>query len=405
MGAFEYQALDDKGKQRRGVLEGDTARQIRQKLREQGWIPLEVDEVAEKQSKGKRGGLGLGRGASTVEVALLTRQLATLVGSGIPLEEALQAVAQQSDKPRLKNMMTSVRSKVMEGHTLADGLRNFPRAFSDMYCATVAAGEQTGHLEVVLDRLADYTEGRQHMRQKVQLALFYPAGLLIVATLVVVLLLTYVVPKVVEVFSDVGQELPGLTIAVISISDFLRNHGIWLVIGLIIAAIGFSYAMRSGGFRRKVHAFLLRVPLVGRLNRGVNAARFARTFSILAGSGVPILDALRISAQVISNLPMRDAVEDAASRVREGSGVSRALERSAQFPPMMLHLVSSGEASGRLEYMLERAAANQEREVEGTIASILAVFEPMLILVMGGVVLLIVMSILMPIFQLNQLVG
>ena len=404
MGAFEYQALDEAGKQRRGVLEGDTARQVRQKLREQGWIPLEVGEIA-RQEQSRRSTFSLSRGASPQEVALITRQLATLVGSGLPLEESLQAVAQQSEKPRLRRMMTAVRAKVMEGHSLAEGLAGFPRVFSEMYRATVAAGEQTGHLELVLERLADYTESRQHMRQKVQLALFYPIGLLIVAVSVVVLLLTYVVPKVVEVFSDVGQELPGLTKAMIAISAFLRDHGIWLALIIALAVLAFSYALRSQNFRRRVHALLLRLPLVGRLNRGINAGRFARTFAILAGSGVPVLDALRISAQVISNLPMRDAVQDAASRVREGSGISRALERSRQFPPMLLHLISSGEASGRLEQMLERAAVNQERETEGTIASILAVFEPVLILVMGGIVLLIVMSILMPIFQLNQLVG
>lgn len=404
MGAFEYQALDDSGKQRRGVLEGDTARQVRQKLREQGWIPLEVGEIA-RQEQAKKGSFTLSGGASAQDLALITRQLATLVGSGLPLEEALQAVAQQTEKPRLRRMMTAVRAKVMEGHTLADGMAAYPRVFSEMYRATVAAGEQTGHLEVVLDRLADYTESRQHMRQKVQLALFYPIGLLVVAVSVVVLLLTYVVPKVVEVFSDVGQDLPGLTRTMIAISDFLRHNGIWLLIGIMLFALAFSYGLRNETFRRRVHAVVLRLPLVGRLNRGINAGRFARTFAILAGSGVPILDALRISAQVISNLPMREAVEDAASRVREGTGISRALERSKQFPPMLLHLVSSGEASGRLEQMLERAAVNQERETEGTIASVLAVFEPVLILVMGGVVLLIVMSILMPIFQLNQLVG
>jgi general secretion pathway protein F len=347
----------------------------------------------------------LSGGASAQEVALITRQLATLVGSGLPLEESLQAVAQQSEKPRLRRMMTAVRAKVMEGHTLADGLAGFPRVFSEMYRATVAAGEQTGHLELVLERLADYTESRQHMRQKVQLALFYPIGLMVVAVSVVVLLLTYVVPKVVEVFSDVGQELPGLTKTMIALSGFLRDYGIWLLLAIAAVALAFSYAMRRSGFRRRVHRLVLRLPLVGKLNRGINAGRFARTFAILAGSGVPILEALRISAQVISNLPMRDAVEDAASRVREGTGISRALERSKQFPPMLLHLISSGELSGRLEQMLERAAINQERETEGTIASMLAVFEPMLILVMGGMVLLIVMSILMPIFQLNQLVG
>jgi general secretion pathway protein F len=404
MGAFEYQAVDDAGKQRRGVLEGDTARQVRQKLREQGWIPLEVSELARQEPSSQRM-FTLGGGASAQEVAMITRQLATLVGSGLPLEESLQAVAQQTDKPRLRRMMTAVRAKVMEGHTLADGLAGFPRVFSEMYRATVAAGEQTGHLELVLERLADYTEGRQHMQQKVKQALFYPISLVVVAIGIVTLLLTYVVPKVVDVFSDVGQELPGLTRTMIAISDFLRDHGIWLVLALAALVLAFSYAMRSTGFKRRVHSVLLRLPLVGKLNRGINAGRFARTFSILAGSGVPILDSLRISAQVISNLPMRDAVEEAASRVREGTGISRALDRSKQFPPMLLHLISSGELSGRLEQMLERAAINQERETEGVIATMLSVFEPVLILVMGGMVLLIVMSILMPIFQLNQLMG
>ena len=404
MAAFEYQALDHQGKQRKGVLEGDTARQIRQKLREQGWIPLEVEEVVQRAKAGK-GRVSFGGGASVAEVSLLTRQLATLVGSGLPLEEALQAVAQQSEKPRIRNMVTAVRSKVMEGHPLAEGLALYPRVFSELFRATVAAGEQTGHLELVLERLAEYTENRQHMRQKIQLALFYPAGLLFVATSVVVLLLTYVVPKITAVFADVGQELPGLTITMIAISDFLRDHGVWLLLGLVATAFGFAYAMRAEGFRRRVHAVILRIPLVGKLARGLNAGRFARTFSILAGSGVPVLEALRIAAGVISNLPMRDAVEEAASRIREGTGISSALQRSGQFPPMMLHLISSGESSGKLESMLERAAMNQEREIEGTIASLLAVFEPLLILVMGGMVLTIVMAVLMPIFQLNQLVG
>lgn len=404
MGAFEYQALDSTGKRRRGVLEGDTARQVRQKLREQGWIPLDVAEIA-RQEPSRQRLFALGGGASAQEVALITRQLATLVGSGLPLEEALQAVAQQAEKPRLRRMMTAVRSKVMEGHSLADGLAAFPRVFSEMYRATVAAGEQTGHLDLVLERLADYTESRQHMRQKVQLALFYPIGLVIVAVSVVVLLLTYVVPKVVEVFSDVGQELPGLTRAMIALSEFLQHHGILLLLALAGLALAFSYALRRPGFRRRVHALILRLPLVGNLNRGINAGRFARTFAILTGSGVPVLDALRIASQVISNLPMREAVQEAASRVREGTSISRALERSGQFPPMLLHLIGSGELSGQLEQMLERAAINQERETEATIASLLAVFEPLLILVMGGMVLTIVLAILMPIFQLNQLVG
>lgn len=403
MAAFQYQALDAAGKSQKGVMEGDTARQIRAKLRERGWIPLEVEEVAERERKSRA--FSFGGGASPADIALLTRQLATLVGSGIPLEEALRAVSQQSEKARLASMMAAVRSKVMEGHTLADGLALYPRAFPEMYRATVAAGEQTGFLDGVLERLADYTESRQHMRQKIQQALFYPIGLLVVAVTVVVLLLTYVVPQITEVFTGVGQELPGLTQGVIATSDFLRVNGIWLLLVLGAGVFAFSSALRRPKFRRRVDRFILRLPLVGRLTRAVNSGRFGRTFSILAGSGVPVLDALRISAQVISNVAMREAVEDAASQVREGTSISRSLERSGQFPPMMLHLVASGEAGGKLEAMLERAAINQEREVESAIGSMLAIFEPVLILAMGGMVLVIVLAILMPIFEINQLVA
>ncbi|MBA1148455.1 type II secretion system inner membrane protein GspF [Ectothiorhodospiraceae bacterium WFHF3C12] len=404
MGAFEYQALDPGGREQKGVLEGDTARQVRQQLRDKGWIPLSVDQVAEKASKGPQ--LGLRRqGASTAEVTLVTRQLATLVGSGQPLEEALRAIAQQAEKPRVRNMVTAVRSRVLEGHTLADALADFPRVFNELFRATVSAGEHTGHLDLVLERLADYTENRQYMRQKIQQALIYPIALVIIAIMVVIGLLAYVVPKVTKVFQDIGQDLPPLTSGLIATSDFLRNHGIWLLLALAAGVIGFAYAMRNHRFRRRVHAGLLRLPLIGRLTRGLNTGRFARTFSILAGSGVPVLEALRISAGVISNVPMREAVEDAASRIREGTGISKALERTGQFPPMAMHLISSGEASGDLEGMLERAAVNQEREIESMINTLLALFEPLLIVFMGTIVLVIVLAILLPIFQLNQLVG
>jgi len=406
MGAFEYSALDARGKELKGVLEGDTARQVRQQLRDKGWTPLDVAEVAARKSvAGLSGLVTLGGRISAGDLALITRQLSTLIGSGLPLEEALRATAQQSDKPRIRSMLTAVRARVMEGYTLADGLAQYPRAFPELFRATVAAGEQTGHLDLVLDRLADYTDSRQEMQQKIQLALFYPAGLIIVATLVVVLLLTYVVPQVTEVFVNVGQDLPMLTVGLIAVSDFLREHGIWLVLAIVLACLAFTYGMRREGFRFRVHQLQLRLPLVSKLVRGMNAAGFARTFSILASSGVPVLDAMRIAAGVMTNLPMRRAVADAAGRVREGTGISKALERSGQFPPMLLHLVASGENSGRLEQMLERAAMNQEREVQGIIATILALFEPVLILVMGGVVLVIVLAILMPIFELNQLVG
>ncbi|MCH8503057.1 MAG: type II secretion system inner membrane protein GspF [Ectothiorhodospiraceae bacterium] len=410
MGAFEYSALDAQGKELKGVLEGDTPRQIRQQLREKGWVPLAVDAVAERGSGRETSGSGgrrplLRSGMSASELALITRQLATLIGSGLPLEEALRASARQCEKQRSRSMMTAVRSKVMEGYSLADGLAQFPRAFPEMYRATVAAGEQTGNLDLVLERLADYAETRQEMQQKVQLALFYPAILVSVAILVVVLLLTFVGPEVTQAFTTAGQTLPGLTVALIATSDFLRDYGVWLLLGIVLLVTAFVYALRYKSFRYRFHQVQLRLPLVKRIVRGANAARFARTFSILANAGVPVLEAMRISAEVMTNLPMREAVENAAVMVREGTGISRALERSDQFPPMLLHLVASGENSGRLEQMLERAAINQEREVQGLVGTALTVMEPVIILIMGAIVLVIVLAIMLPIFQMTDLVN
>jgi len=268
----------------------------------------------------------------------------------------------------------------------------------------VAAGEQSGHLDVVFERLADYTEARQQMRQKVGLALFYPLLLTGVAILIVTGLLTYVVPQVVQVFSNLNQQLPALTRGLIALSGFLRQYGGLLLIALTGGIVAWVYALRRIAFQRRVHQMTLKLPLLARLVRGVNTARFARTFSILMASGVPVLEAMRISAQVMSNLPMREAVEQAAARVKEGASLYQAISNSGYFPPMTLQLIASGEASGRLENMLERAAVQQERETETLIAALLGIFEPMLILVMGGVVLIIVLAILLPIFDLNQLV-
>ncbi|RMG28251.1 MAG: type II secretion system protein GspF [Gammaproteobacteria bacterium] len=407
MGAYQFTALDGDGRPRRGVLEGDTPRHVRQQLREQGLTPLEVQEVAAGEagrSRGARRRWRLRGGVRAAELALMTRQLATLVQSGTPLEEALLAVSRQSENARLTRLLLAVRARVLEGMSLAQGLAEFPHVFPEIYRATVAAGEQTGHLDAVLERLADYTEARQAVRQKIQLALFYPAILTVVAIAVVVLLLAYVVPQVVQVFDSLGQTLPWLTRLLIATSDFLQAWGLWLVLGLALAGTGLAMLLRRPGPRRAWHHLLLRLPLVARLVRGINTARFARTFSILAASGVPVLEALRIGAGVIGNLPMREAVENAARRVREGSSIHKALEESGQFPPMMLHLIASGEASGRLEQMLERAAISQERELETLIGTFLGLFEPLMIVTMGGLVLVIVLAILLPIFDLNQLV-
>jgi general secretion pathway protein F len=402
MGAFEYTALDARGREKSGVLEGDAARQVRQQLREQGLTPLSVEAVQQREARSQRALFR--RRISSTDLALITRQMATLMRSGLPIDEALTTVSRQTEKARLKSMMAAVRSRVMEGHPLAVALGDFPHVFSELFRSTVAAGEQSGHLDVVLERLADYTESRQQLSQKMMLALIYPALLTLVAIAVVVLLLAYVVPQVVQVFDNIGQELPLLTRGLIASSEFLQAYGVALLGLLVVAVVAFVYLLRITTFRYGVHRLLLRMPLISRLVRGLDTARFARTFSILVASGVPVLDGMRISAQVMSNLPMREAVEAAAKRVREGSGIHLALESCGYFPPMTVHLIASGEASGKLEEMLERAAIGQEREMETLISGLMGLFEPLLIVSMGGIVLVIVLAILLPIFDLNQLV-
>ncbi|MSR08026.1 MAG: type II secretion system protein GspF [Gammaproteobacteria bacterium] len=404
MGAFEYTAVDAGGKERKGILEGDTARQVRQLLRERQLFPLTVTEAAEREAT-RQQSFTLRPTMSSTDLALVTRQLATLVQSSMPLEEALLAVSEQTESTRVKSVLIGVRSKVMEGHTLADGLADFPKAFPEIYRATVSAGEQSGHLDAVLERLADYTEGRQVLRQKIQHAMIYPVVLTVLALLIVSGMLVYVVPKVVGVFSNTGRELPGLTVFLIALSDFLRDYGLLLLVGVVGATIAGGRALRQPGPRRWRDALLLRIPLIAKLVRGSNTARFTRTLSILTGSGVPVLEALRISAKVVTNVPMREAVEVAAARVREGAPIGKSLAVGGYFPPLCVHLISSGEASGKLDAMLTRAATNQEREMDGLIAALLGILEPALIVTMGVIVLVIVLAILLPIFELNQLVG
>ena len=404
MSAFEYTVLDKKGREKKGIAEGDSARLVRQQLREQDLVPLTVIEVKKHVSGDKSNRFSFNQRISTTELALMTRQLATLSRSGIPLDEATATVARQSIKPKLKKLLLGVRSKILEGHTLADGLRDYPHIFSEMYCATVAAGEQSGHLDVVLERLADYTEQRQQLQQRLKLALIYPVILTIMSILVVGGLLAYVVPEVVKVFSDTGQQLPFLTIALIAVSEFMQDWFIYLLIAMIIAFIGFKKLLQQPVFKKQYHQFLLKVPVVGNLILGGNSAQFSRTLSILAASGVPILDAMRIAVKVMDNIPMREAVEVASQQVSEGGSLSSTLESSGYFNPMLINLIASGEATGQLEQMLERAAMNQERELETTMAMLMGLLEPLLIVAMGGVVLIIVLAILLPVLDLNQLV-
>jgi len=404
VGAFEYTAVDVQGRERKGVIEGDTARQVRQLLREQQLLPVNVAEVVQTESKRQQGFSFTGR-ISSNDLALLTRQLATLVRSGLPLEESLLAVSQQTEKPRIKSILLGVRSRVMEGHTLADGFSEFPSIFPEIYRATVSAGEQSGRLDTVLERLADYTESRQQIRQKVSNALVYPIALTVMCFGIVSLLLVFVVPKVVGVFESGKRELPIATQILIGSSDFFRTYGIYLLILLAIAGWLLARWLRNEGPRRQFHHAILRLPLIGRLVRGFNTARFTRTMSILTASAVPVLEALRIASAVVTNIPMREAVTEASERIREGSPIGKSLGASRLFPPMTIHLIASGETSGELETMLERAAINQERELDGLIGTLLGLMGPVLIVVMGLIVMGIVFGLLLPIFQLNELVA
>ena len=403
MAAFEFKALDQRGKQKKGVLEADSARAIRQQLRERGWMPLEVSATRERQRQSS--GFQFGKGLSASDLALVTRQLATLIQSGIPVEQALSAIAGQSEKPRIKSMMLAVRGKVLEGYTLAGSLGEFPSAFPHLYRATVAAGEHAGHMDLVLNRLADYTEARQEARQKIQLAAIYPVILTFVAIAIVVFLLTYVVPDIIDVFVRSGQELPTLTKGLLAVSNFFVDWG-WLILILLIAAgVAFRFALQKEEFRLRFHRQLLHVPLISRLSRGLNTARFASTVSILTSSGVPLVEAMRISGEVLSNEYLKVRVREATQAVSEGGSLKNALENTGYFPPMMIHMIGSGEASGELDRMLERTAAHQENDLQGKITALVGLFEPLMLLVMGGVVLIIVMAIMLPIMNMSQIMG
>jgi general secretion pathway protein F len=405
MAAFEYHALDDKGRQHKGVLEADSARQVRQILRERQLSPLDVQATRTREQAPGGGHFSLVRGLSARDLALLTRQLATLIQAALPIEEALRAAAAQARVPRIQSMLLAVRARVLEGHGLASSLKEFPAAFPELYRATVAAGEHAGHLGPVLEQLADYTEQRQQSRQKIQLALLYPRILMCASLLIVGFLLGYVVPDIVRVFVDSGQTLPALTRGLIVASEWVKGWGWLAVILLLLGFFALRWALHDEAVKLRWHGVLLHVPLFGGLIRATDCARFASTLAILTRSGVPLVEALAIGAEVIVNRVIRAQVVVAAQKVREGSSLTRALEASGQFPPMMLHMIASGERSGELDQMLARTARNQENDLGAQVALLVGLFEPFMLVFMGAVVLVIVLAILLPILSLNQLVG
>jgi len=407
MAGFEYLALDPNGRTVRGVIDGDAERQVRGLLRERGLTPLSVGTIQEQPSRTgtkTKSGLRLRRGISGNELALLTRQFATLVRAGLTLEECLNALIEQTDKARTRHVLAGVRGRMIEGQSLARSMGAFPQAFPDIYRVMIDAGEQSGKLVEVLERLADYTENRQALRQSVTLAFIYPVLVTVVAISVVAMLLVYVVPQVTRVFANTGQTLPLVTRILIGISDAARASGlIWLLIAAV-ALVALVAALRNPAIRYRWHRIMLRLPVVGRIVRGINAARFADTLGILTASGIPLLPALQSAVPVVNNLPMRGAVEEALKQVREGGSLSRALAKTKLFPPLVVHLIASGETSGRLDAMLARAAEAQSRELQNWVRALTALLEPVLILVMGAIVLFIVIAILLPIFEMNQLI-
>ncbi|WP_298440627.1 type II secretion system inner membrane protein GspF [uncultured Ferrimonas sp.] len=406
MAAFEYQALNPKGKQVKGVIEADSAKQARAQLREQKLMPLELTEAAKREQKTAASpGFTLFKPKiSATALALITRQLATLVAGGLPLEECLKAVAEQNELPRLKGMLMAVRAKVVEGYSLAESMAEFPQIFDELFVAMVASGEKSGHLEVVLERLADYTESRQELNSKMTQALVYPVILTIVAISVVIYLLTAVVPKVVSQFEHMGQALPATTQFLIDTSEFLFNYGLYLLAVLVLALVLFQQGLRKPAFKMRWHEMLLKLPLIGKISRGLNTARFARTLSTLTSSGVPMLEAMKIASDVLLNLRVKHAVSDATAKVREGASLRGSLEQTKLFPPMMLHMIASGEKSGELDSMLGRAADNQDREFEGLLTVALAVLQPLIVVIMAGIVMFIVIAILQPMLALNTMI-
>ena len=406
MAAFEYKALDGRGKNKKGILEADTAKQIRQMLREQGLTPLEVTQAADKEKQQASSGGGLFKAKiSAHELSLITRQLATLVQSALPVEAAVLAVAEQCEKPRLKSMLMSVRSKVVEGYSLAEGLAEFPHIFDHLYRAMVAAGEKSGHLDQVLVRLADYTEQRQHMRSQITQAMVYPIILVVFAVAIVSILLGTVVPTIVKSFQSSKLALPWTTETVIAASNFIQNYWLFSIVAIIASIFAIKHTLKKPKARFWFDSRVLQLPFIGKVARGLNTARFARTLSILSSSSVPLLEGMRISGEVLANEKMKAAVSEAAVKVSEGASLKASLEQTKLFPPMMLHMIASGEKSGELEQMLERSADNQDKEFEALVNVSLKLLEPLMIALMAIIVMFIVMAILQPIMAMNNAIG
>lgn len=399
MGAYQYLAVTQTGSASHGILEADSEKHARQLLREQQLIPTQV-QLSLSQPKRRKDKI------SPQDLSLVTRQLATLLAAGIPVEESLRGVSEQSEKDKVRSLIMGVRSFVLEGYGLAQAMDHYPNSFPELYRATVAAGEQTGKLEVVLEKLADYTEKQQITRQKIQQALIYPSLMIIVSVSIISFLLAFVIPKIIEVFTNSGQSLPEMTKVLIFLSRFIKQDGIYLVITCGVLFFSFNYCLkRYANFKWYWHQRLLRLPMVSYLIKATNNARYIHTFAILFSAGVNVLETMNVSAKLVTNEIMRHAFNHATLSVREGLSIHKALQQTKFLSPMILHLIASGEKSGQIPTMMERAANQLDHDVTRIIDTSLTLLEPLIILIMGAVVLFIVLSTLLPIFSMEQLIG
>jgi len=401
MATFSFRAINTKGKTVKGTEDADSARLLRQTLRARNLIPIEVFAIASKEKKGSFSA----RKISTADLSLIARQLSTLIASSIPVVEALKAVSEQTDNQSIKGMILGVRGSVLEGYSVSDSMNKYPAIFDNLFCAMVAAGEKSGYLDKVLEKLADYAEQRQEMKRKMMQALIYPIVLTLVAISVVSILLTSVVPQVVGQFEHMSSTLPTSTILLISASDLLKHYGLYFIIFLFSGALIFKGWLKKDKNKLSFDYFMLKVPVVGNVISKLNTARFARTLSILNSSAVPLLEALNIAGNVLGNTYIKMKVLEASGKVREGSSLGKSLENTRVFPPMMLHMIKSGEKSGGLGDMLERSADNQDKQFSAQVVLALGLFEPALVISMACVVLFIVAAILQPILELNNMVS
>jgi general secretion pathway protein F len=405
MAAFRYEAVDALGKTQKGVLNADSARAARADLRTQGLTPIEVSAIeTQTDASGASKSYAFGERLSTTELAQFTRQLASLLEAGLPLEQSFSALLEQAERPYVRDLVGAIRSEVMGGASFSDTLRQYPRDFAEIYRALVASGEQIGQLSRVLSRLADFIERRNALTQKIKLAFTYPAIVTVVAFSIVIFLLAYVVPQIVSVFENTKQKLPFLTVMMLAVSDFVRHYGMYVFVAVVGLIFAWRAVLKDPVIQRRWHTWLLTAPIYGKFECSLNTSRFASTLAITTGSGVPILQALQTSRDTLSNVAMRELVEQASASVREGVSLARALSAQKHFPPMLIHMIRAGEITGELPAMLERAANAQEQELERRTLTIAGLLEPALILAMGVVVLLIVLAVLLPIIEINQLV-